>query len=286
MSVPFFLVDAFASAPFGGNSAAVCLLDGPADAAWMQAVAAEAQQPATAFVWPGEDGGFGLRWFVAASELTLCGHGTLASAHVLWETERLASHVPARFETVGGALSARRDGDLIVLDFPAEPVQPIRPEDAPPHLVEALGVEPRAIARGRLDYLVELASEEAVRAVRPDFGRLRLVETRGVIVTALAAPESDDSSLAAAAGAPGYDVVSRFFAPSVGLNEDAVTGSAHCAIGPYWGERLGRTTLVAYQASARGGRLAVRLVGDRVELGGPAVTVLSGSLLAPLPSPA
>jgi PhzF family phenazine biosynthesis protein len=283
MSVPFFLVDAFAEAPFGGNSAAVCLLDSPADPAWMQAVAAEVRQPATAFVWPVGDG-FGLRWFVAASELTLCGHGTLAAAHVLWESGRLPLDMPARFQTVGGALAARRDGNLIVLDFPAEPVRPVAP---PPHLVEALGIEPRAVSRGRLDYLVELASEEDVRAVRPDFARLRQVETRGVIVTALAAP---GPGAPAYDGAPAhdvvsaYDVVSRFFAPSVGLDEDAVTGSAHCAIGPYWGERLGRTTLVAYQASERGGTLTVRLDGSRVELGGPAVTVMRGSLLAPPPS--
>jgi PhzF family phenazine biosynthesis protein len=269
MSVPLYLVDAFATAPFGGNSAAVCLLDGPADAGWMQTVAAELRQPATAFVWP-SGAGFGLRWFVVASELTLCGHGTLAAAHALWEAGRLLLDRPARFETVGGPLAARRAGSLIALDFPAEPVQPVVP---PPHLVEALGVEPRAVARGRLDYLIELASEEDVRAVQPDVARLRQVETRGVIVTALAAPGPDAT----------YDVVSRFFAPSVGLDEDAVTGSAHCAIGPYWGKRLGRTTLMAYQASARGGTLTVRLNDSRVELAGPAVTVLRGSLLASPP---
>jgi predicted PhzF superfamily epimerase YddE/YHI9 len=166
---------------------------------------------------------------------------------------------------------------LIALDFPAEPVQPVEP---PPHLIEALGVEPQAVNRGRLDYLIELASEAAVRAVRPDVARLRHVETRGVIVTALATP----ASAGAASAGPRYDVVSRFFAPRVGLDEDAVTGSAHCAIGPYWGARLGRTTLVAYQASARGGTLTVRLDGSRVKLSGPAVTVLRGSLLAPPPS--
>src|SRR5688572_15486435 len=136
MSLPFFLVDAFADTPLGGNSAAVCLLPGPADAAWMQSLATELRQPATAFLWPAGDG-FGLRWFVAAAELQLCGHGTLAAAHVLWETGRLSSDAPARFETVSGSLAARRDGDLIALDFPAEPVRPV---DPPPHLVEALGV--------------------------------------------------------------------------------------------------------------------------------------------------
>jgi PhzF family phenazine biosynthesis protein len=212
------LVDAFAEEPFSGNSAAVCLLNGPTDTMWMQAVAAGLRQPATAFVWPIGDR-FGLRWFVAAAELTLCGHGTLAAAHALWEADRLAADAPARFETVSGPLAARRDGDLIALDFPSDQV---RPAPTPPHLIEALGVQPRAVLRGSLDYLVELGSEDEVRGVRPDFARLRLVETRGVIVTAPAQTAT-------------YDCVSRFFAPSVGLDEDAVTGSAHCAVGPYWG---------------------------------------------------
>jgi PhzF family phenazine biosynthesis protein len=300
MSVPLLLVDAFAEAPFGGNSAAVCLLDGPADAGWMQAVAAELRQPATAFVWPAGGRGdaastregpaaargvpFGLRWFVAAAELTLCGHGTLAAAHALWESGRLPMDAPARFETVSGELTARRAADpsaqradgLIALDFPADPVERVSP---PPHLIEALGVEPVAVSRGRLDYLVELGSERAVRALRPDFARLRLVETRGVIVTAPGRHAGPDA-------AGDYDCVSRFFAPSVGLDEDAVTGSAHCAVGPYWGRRLGRATLRAYQASARGGVLQVRLDGSRVELAGRAQTVLLGSLLAgPPPAP-
>jgi predicted PhzF superfamily epimerase YddE/YHI9 len=170
--------------------------------------------------------------------------------------------------TVSGALAAHRDGDLIALDFPAEPVELAMP---PSHLIAALGVEPRGVVRGRLDYLVELASEQVVRALQPDFARLREVETRGVIVTARAST-------------PGYDIVSRFFAPGVGLDEDAVTGSAHCSLGPYWGERLGRTTLTAFQASARGGTVLVRLEGSRVRLGGRAVTVMQGSLLAPPPT--
>jgi PhzF family phenazine biosynthesis protein len=270
MHIPIFLVDAFADVPFAGNAAAVCLLDSLADATWMQAVAAELRQPATTFVHPvrpGQSGGFGLRWFVPGSELVLCGHGTLATAHVLWETGRLALGAPAHFETGSGTLAARRDGDVIALDFPAEPVEPVTP---PPHLVEALGVEARDVARGRLDYLVELESEQVVRTLQPDFARLRQVETRGVIVTARSET-------------PGYDVVSRFFAPGVDLDEDAVTGSAHCSLGPYWGERLGRTTLTAFQASARGGMVQVRLEGSRVRLSGRAVTVMRGFLLAPPP---
>ena len=259
------LIDAFADRPFAGNTAAVCLLDSPADPTWMQAVASELKQAATAFVSPsaaGDDGRFGLRWFAPGSELVLCGHGTLAAAHWLWETARLPHNVPARFETLRGPLAAIRDGDTIVLDFPAEPVQSVTP---PADLVAALGVEAVAVLRGSLDYLVVLPSEDTVRALQPDFARLRQVETRGIIVTALASM-------------PGYDVVSRFFAPRVGIDEDAVTGSAHCALGPYWGERLGRTTLKAYQASARGGTVQVRLDGARVSLGGRAVTVLTGTI--------
>jgi PhzF family phenazine biosynthesis protein len=267
MLLPVFLVDAFADVPFAGNAAAVCLLDTPADPAWMQAVADELQQAATAFVHrPGDD--FTLRWFVPSRELLLCGHGTLAAAHILWESGRLTPTAPARFETVSGALTARRDGSSILLDFPAEPVVPV---ESPSDLIGALGIEPRAVLRGRFDYLVELASAAEVRALRPDLARLRQVETRGVIVTA----QSDT---------PDYDVVSRFFAPSVGIDEDAVTGSAHCALGPYWSALLGRETIVGYQASARGGTVTVRVDGDRVELAGRAITTLRGSLLVLPPS--
>lgn len=266
--LPLYVVDAFADRPFTGNAAAVCLLDGPADPGWMQALAGELQQAATAFVY--EQGeGFGLRWFAPAMELKLCGHGTLAAAHALWEAGQLWPDAPARFHTASGALTARRDGALIVLDFPAETVEPV---DAPPAgLLEALGVEARAVTRGRLDYLVEVRSEEEVRAVRPDFARLKQIEARGIIVTAPSATAE-------------YDIVSRFFAPSVGINEDAVTGSAHCLLGPYWREKLGRETLVGYQASARGGMVRVRVAGSRVELGGRALTMVNGFLLAPPPT--
>jgi PhzF family phenazine biosynthesis protein len=233
----------------------------------MQALAGEMQQAATAFVY--EQGeGFGLRWFVPAAELKLCGHGTLAAAHALWEAGQLWPDAPARFQTASGTLTARRDDDLIVLDFPAEPVVPV---SVPPDgLLEALGVTAQRVARGRLDYLVEVASEEEVCAVRPDLTRLRQIEARGIIVTAPSA--SSD-----------YDIVSRFFAPSVGIDEDAVTGSAHCLLGPYWQARLGRDTLVGYQASARGGVVRVRVHGSRVELGGQAITVVNGFVLAPPP---
>jgi PhzF family phenazine biosynthesis protein len=266
--LPLFVVDAYADRPFAGNAAAVCLLDGPADPAWMQAVASELQQAATAFVY--EQGeGFGLRWFVPQTELKLCGHGTLAAAHTLWEAGHLWPDAPARFQTASGILTARRDGELIVLDFPAEQVEDVTA--SPVGLLEALGVEAQAMARGRLDYLVEVRSEAEVRAVRPDIARLKQIDARGIIVTAQSST-------------PGYDMVSRFFAPSVGIDEDAVTGSAHCLLGPYWQAKLGRETLVGYQASARGGTVRVRVDGPRVELGGRAITVMSGSLLASPPA--
>ncbi len=271
MSAPLYLVDAFADTPFAGNSAAVCLLpdagdatsDAAWDTAWMQAVAGELHQPATAFVRRA-GASFELRWFTSTAELALCGHGTLATAHVLWEAGLLDEHEAARFETMTGALAASRDGAWITLDFPA---QPARPVEAPLDLLAAFAVTPRTVARSDLDYLLELDSEAAVRAVQPDIARLRQVETRGVIVTA---PSSQD----------GVDIVSRFFAPRFGLDEDSVTGSAHCTLGPYWAERLGRTTLRAFQASARGGSVRVEVAGPRVHLSGQAITVLRGDLLA------
>jgi PhzF family phenazine biosynthesis protein len=227
----------------------------------MQDLAAELNLPATAFVRPLEEQ-FELRWFTATQELALCGHGTLASAHVLWSEGHLPTTETARFDTRAGPLAAElRDGS-IELDFPAEPPEPAEPPD---HLLEAFGVTPRSVARNRLDYLLELESEEAVRRVQPDLALLRVVSTRGVIVTARATTA-------------GFDIVSRFFAPSVGIDEDSVTGSAHCCLGPYWQDRLGRADLVAYQASARGGVVRVGVRGDRVRLRGQAVTILRATL--------
>jgi PhzF family phenazine biosynthesis protein len=260
---PIFIVDAFAERPFAGNPAAVCPLDRPADDGWMQHVAAEMNLSETAFLVPEADC-YRLRWFTPAVEVDLCGHATLASAHVLWETGRLAATAAARFRTKSGLLTATRDGEDIVLDFPAVAVEPC---DAPAGLVEALTVEPLAVGRNRMDLLVELPSESGVRGVRPDFGRLATVPVRGVIVTA---PSED----------PAYDFVSRFFAPASGVPEDPVTGSAHCALGPYWGNRFGKTDLVGRQVSRRGGVVRVGVRGDRVHLGGRAVTVLRGELLA------
>jgi len=259
--VSLTLVDAFASRPFEGNPAAVCILDGPRDDEWMRLVACETNMPATAFLHPDGDG-YALRWFKSAVELELCGHGTLSSAHVLWETGRLYADQPARFHTRAGPLSATLDDGWIELDFPATPP---KPAPAPAGLVEALDVTPISIGRSRLDYIVEVAADTTVCGLRPDFERLRTINTRGVIVTSRCT--SGD-----------FDFVSRFFAPSTGLNEDSVTGSAHCCLGPYWGQRLGKSSLVGRQVSARGGTVKVRLNGDRVRLSGQALTVFRGEL--------
>ncbi|WP_435009608.1 PhzF family phenazine biosynthesis protein [Tundrisphaera lichenicola] len=255
-------VDAFTDRPFAGNPAAVCVLPGPVDPAWMQAVAAEMNLSETAFLVP-EEGGFHLRWFTPTVEVDLCGHATLASAHVLWEDGHLAPGASAQFRTRSGLLIATREGDRITLDFPATPVE----RDAEPGpIAEALGVPVVAAGMTRFDVLAEVESEAVVRSMKPNFGLLEAIPARGLIVTARA-----DS--------PGFDFVSRFFAPSVGVREDPVTGSAHCALAPYWLGKLGRAEMVAYQASSRGGVVRVRIEGDRVKLGGQAVTVLRGELV-------
>ena len=262
--LPVLQIDAFTAAPFAGNPAAVVLLEGPSDPAWMQNVAREMNLSETAFVHP-EGDGFPLRWFTPAVEVELCGHATLATAHALWETGRLARGEKARFRTLSGTLTAEwRDG-WIELDFPANPPS----EGAPPAgLLDALGLDAaRWVGRNRFDALVEVDSVAAVRAVAPDFGALRRVPVRGVIVTAA----SDEA---------GCDFVSRFFAPAVGIDEDPVTGSAHTALGPYWRGRLGKDAFAARQVSARGGELRVRVAGERVRIAGQAVTVLTGELAA------
>lgn len=263
MSIRIVQVDAFTDRPFAGNPAAVCVLDGPRAEEWMQAVAREMNLSETAFLWREGEEAYRLRWFTPTLEVELCGHATLASAHVLWEEGHLAAGQPARFQTRSGRLTAERRGEWIEMDFPAEPARPVEP---PPGLAAALGAAPLWTGRNRFDLLVELDSAAAVRALQPDIGALRRIEARGVIVTA-------------PADTRGYDFVSRFFAPAVGVDEDPVTGSAHCCLGPYWSERLGRPEVVGYQASARGGVVRVRARGERVRLGGQAVTVLRGELL-------
>ena len=261
MPQPIIQVDAFAERPFTGNPAAVCVLPAPRDEAWMRNVAMEMNLSETAFLHP-EDGGYRLRWFTPAVEVALCGHATLASAHVLWETGALEPGAEARFQTQSGLLTCRRDGGWIWMDFPAKPEEASGPIAG---LAEALGVEPVYVGRSHFDVIVAVASEDEVRRAEPDIRALRAVQARGVIVTARAAGD-------------GYDFVSRFFAPNAGVDEDPVTGSAHCVLAPYWAARLGRDELTGYQASRRGGTVRVRAAGDRVHLGGQAVTVLRGEL--------
>lgn len=255
-------VDAFTSRPFTGNPAAVCILDEPAEDWWMQDVAREMNLSETAFLLPHEEG-FDLRWFTPATEVQLCGHATLASAHVLWEEGRLRRDEVARFHTHSGLLLAERRDDWIELDFPADPPAQA---GAPERLAEALGAAPLWVGRGRFDLLVLLDGEKTVRTLKPDFGLLRSIDARGIIVTSPALSER-------------FDFVSRFFGPRVGIDEDPVTGSAHCALAPFWAARLGREELMGYQVSARGGTVRTRHRGDRVVLGGQAVTVLRAELV-------
>ena len=262
MGLTITQVDAFTDTPFAGNPAAVCLLPAPRDEGWMQSVAREMNLSETAFLVRAGDG-YDLRWFTPSVEVALCGHATLASAHVLWEEGHLAAAQQARFHTKSGLLTGDRAGDWIELDFP---VKREETAPAPAGLAEALGVAPKYVGRNQFDYLVEIDGEAAVRRLAPNHTALATLPVRGVIVTSRA-----DS--------PGYDFVSRFFAPGSGVAEDPVTGSAHCALGPYWQSRLGKSQLVGYQASPRGGIVRVRVVGDRVRLGGKAVTVLRGELL-------
>lgn len=290
--IPIAQVDAFTDRPFSGNPAAVCMLPEMREDSWLQEVAAEMNLSETAFLVPQEvaDGGavYRLRWFTPTAEVELCGHATLASAHLLWEAGYAPPGGPVRFETAGGALTCERpsgggEGEAAVeaqgwawMDFPATPASLVDPVDGGAlsgELRRALGAEPGALGRSRFDLLVELGSEEEVRSLRPDFRALSRLDARGTIVTARA------SAVRAGDGGDGYDFVSRYFAPHVGIDEDPVTGSAHCALAPWWAERLGRHELTGYQASRRGGTVRTRLEGDRVHLGGRAVTVFTGELL-------
>jgi PhzF family phenazine biosynthesis protein len=256
MSVTLTTVDAFTDRPFAGNPAAVCLLPQPADEDWMQHVAQEMNLSETAFLCRRPDG-FSLRWFTPAVEVLLCGHATLASAHVLWEQGHLPPGERAPFHTRSGVLTATRQGAWIALDFPAVVSEPAPP---PSDLAQALGAGPRFVGRNRFDYLIEVDSEATLRSLKPDFNLLATLPVRGVIVTSRATTA-------------GFDFVSRFFAPASGVNEDPVTGSAHCCLAPFWGQRLGKQEMVGYQASARGGVVRVRTAGARVILEGQAVTV-------------
>ena len=263
MRAPITTVDAFTDRPFAGNPAGVCLLTEPAPEKWMQSVAAEMNLSEIAFLVP-QTGGYQLRWFAPAMEIDLCGHATLASAHMLWETERLPRDQAARFHTKSGLLTAVRAGELIEMDFPALPVKPC---DPPPDLLAALDVEAEHVGHNGKDFFVALNSEQAVRNTKPDFARLATLPVRGIIVTAA----SDE---------PKFDFVSRFFCPAVGVNEDPATGSSHCSLGPYWGQKLGKTEVTGFQLSRRTGVIHVRCAGERVKLGGKAVTVVRGEITA------
>ena len=262
MGLTITQVDAFTDKPFSGNPAAVCVLPEPRSDRWMQQVAQEMNLSETAFLLPQEDG-FNLRWFTPTVEVDLCGHATLASAHVLWSAGHLEPNQEARFHTRSGLLTAQQQDGWIELNFPAQP--PVE-TPVPPELPAALGVgNLRYVGSNQIDYLVELDSEAAVRDLQPDFKQLQAIACRGIIVTSRATTE-------------GYDFVSRFFAPQAGIDEDPVTGSAHCCLGPFWQARLHKSEFLAYQASARGGVVRVRCQGDRIYLGGKAITVLQGEL--------
>lgn len=261
MGIALVQVDAFTDKPYGGNPAAVCVLPEPQPDDWMQQVAQEMNLSETAFALPEEDG-YRLRWFTPTVEIDLCGHATLATAHVLWSEGHLPPEQEARFYTRSGLLTAQRRGDWIELDFPADPSQPMA---VPEGLAAALGQAPVTVEANTLGYIVELETAAAVRSLQPNFAALGQFPVHGVTVTSR--------------GEAPYDFVSRFFAPALGIQEDPVTGSAHCGLSPYWRKRLAKTTFLAYQASARGGVLQVEDRGERVVLRGQAVTVLRGELL-------
>jgi PhzF family phenazine biosynthesis protein len=263
-TLPLYQVDAFTSQPFSGNPAGVVLLTEQKPDEWMKEIAREMNLSETAFLLP-ENDAYRLRWFTPAVEVTLCGHATLASAHTLWEQGILSPRQTAKFETLSGRLTAERCPDgWIAINFPARVTNPVNP---PNGLLAALGINNATqVGRYTEDYLVEVESEDVVRSLSPDFIRLKEVESsRGVVVTARSKT-------------PGFDIVSRFFAPAAGVNEDPVTGSAHCALAPYWAGKLNKSSLRAYQASSRGGELRLQNLGERVQLEGQAITIFEASL--------
>jgi predicted PhzF superfamily epimerase YddE/YHI9 len=259
MRLPIYQVDAFTEKLFGGNPAAICPLEAWLPDATMQAIAAENNLAETAF-FVREGGDYALRWFTPAVEVDLCGHATLASAHVIFRClEPQRQRVTFRTQRAGNLTVERREGEL-VMDFPARPASPAQ---APPGLISALGGAPREVLRAR-DYLAVYGSAAEVAALKPDFTALAKVDCFAVIATA--------------PGANGVDFVSRFFAPSQGIDEDPVTGSSHCTLVPYWAKRLGKSELQARQISPRGGALSCALDGDRVRIGGRAVLYLEGQI--------
>ena len=260
MRIPYFQVNAFTSDVFGGNPAGVCLLDEWLPDPVLQRIAAENNLSETAFLVRAE-AGYKLRWMTPTAEVDLCGHATLASAYVLF-FERQWPENSVSFQTSSGRLVANRSSDIIELDFPSRPPQPC---NAPAQLLQGLGGKPAEVHKSR-DYFAVFGSAEEVAALRPDMALLSELDSLGIIVTA----KGD-----------GVDFVSRFFAPKVGVPEDPVTGSAHCSLIPYWSGRLNKTELLARQISKRGGELFCRFLGDRVGIGGQAVTYSRGELQIP-----
>lgn len=261
MAISLIQVDAFTNRPYGGNPAAVCALPGACPDDWMQQVAREMNLSETAFFYPEADG-YRLRWFTPTTEVDLCGHATLATAHVLWSEGYLAAHLQVRFYTHSGVLTARREGDWIELNFPTNLSHAIAP---PAGLAEALGVPPLTVVENSLGYLVEVESAAMVEGLAPNFAALKALPVAGVTVTSR--------------GHAPYDFISRFFAPNLGINEDPATGSSHCCLSPYWRDRLNKSAFLAYQASPRGGVIKLQDEGDRIRLSGQAVTILRAELL-------
>jgi PhzF family phenazine biosynthesis protein len=261
LGIPFYQIDAFADKAFTGNPAAVCLLQEEAEEEWMQSVAAEMNLSETAFILP-RSNGFVLRWFTPTTEVDLCGHATLASAHVLWNSGCLEQGDTARFHTRSGLLTAKLRNGWVELDFPSTPVVPVEP---PLELSDLIGIVPKYVGQSRFDLLIELNDVGELGELNPDYVGLSRLSVRGFVVTV----QSD---------IPDYDFLSRFFAPATGVQEDPVTGSAHCALAPYWAEKLGKKEMIGFQASRRGGEVKVKYMGDRVKLIGQAITVMHGEL--------
>ena len=263
MKAQLFQVDSFTNEPFKGNPAGVCILEKPAAEKWMQDLAMEMNLAETAFIYPKDDG-YHLRWFTPVTEVELCGHATLATAHILFETGILNGNQTAKFQTISGQLTVTKQNDFLEMNFPATPAMPCAVPDSLQHAFGNCQI--RWAGKNNFDYLLEVESEAIVTEMRPDFGLLKNTTQRGVIITA----KSDNSD---------FDFISRFFAPAVGIDEDPVTGSAHCTLGPYWSTKLKKTNFTAYQASRRGGTVQVELNGDRVLLRGKAVTVFQIKLV-------
>ena len=257
-----YQVDAFTREKFKGNPAIICLLEHPADDHWMQDIASEMNLSETAFVLPIANG-FNLRWFTPTTEVDLCGHATLAAAHILYESGIVPPNEQVRFDTRSGLLVVYRQEEMLVMDFPSEPPKQI---PVTPAIHRAFGVNPLYLGKNRMDMLVHVSDPDSVTEFNPDFYELAEFPVRGIILTS----KSDD---------PRFDFISRFFAPRVGINEDPVTGSAHCCLGPYWSELLGKTDLLGYQASARGGEVRVHVLPSSVTLSGHAVTIMYGQLV-------